>query len=171
MNSKRVNAIITEAINKVIGESFMGELSNGYSHNSVKDQAEDLVQKYFGHPKKHHKHDDKHDDKHDNGKHDGKKKEKRKVRKLAHGGKEYYDYDAYENTNQKMSKGDAKTISNNIDTEKTNMAAIARELFPDHTEEGAQSQFRKIVNGERPMTKRIASKIEKMIAAGEIAVK
>jgi hypothetical protein len=51
------------------------------------------------------------------------------------------------------------------------MAAIARELFPDHTEEGAQSQFRKIVNGERPMTKRIASKIEKMIAAGEIAVK
>ena len=171
MNSKRVNAIITEAINKVIGESFMGELSNAHSHNSVKDQAEDLVQKYFGHPKKHHKNDDKHDDKHDNGKHDGKKKEKRKVRKLAHGGKEYYDYDAYENTNQKMSKGDAKTISNNIDTEKTNMAAIARELFPDHTEEGAQSQFRKIVNGERPMTKRIASKIEKMIAAGEIAVK
>ena len=169
MNSKRVNAIITEAINKVIGESFMGELSNGHSHNSVKDQAEDLVQKYFGHPKKHHKDDDGHN----NVKHGGekKKKEKKKVRKLAHGGKEYYDYDAYEHTNQKMSKGDAKTISNNIDTEKTNMAAIARELFPDHTEEGAQSQFRKIVNGERPMTKRIASKIEKMIAAGEIAVK
>lgn len=169
MNSKRVNAIITEAINKVLSESFMGELATSHSHDSVKDQAEDLVQKYFGHPKKHHKDYDGHNNvKHGDEK---KKKEKKKVRKLAHGGKEYYDYDAYEHTNQKMSKGDAKTISNNIDTEKTNMAAIARELFPDHTEEGAQSQFRKIVNGERPMTKRIASKIEKMIAAGEIAVK
>jgi hypothetical protein len=156
MNSNRINAIITEAINKVINEDFMGEFADSHKHDSVKDQAEDLVQKYFGHPKKHHKHD---------------KKDKKKVRKLAHGGREYYDYDAYEHTNQKISKGDARSVADNIDTEKTNMAAIARELFPDHTDEGAQSQFRKIVNGERPMTKRIASKIEKMIAAGEIAVK
>ena len=84
---------------------------------------------------------------------------------------EYYDYDDYEKKNKKISKGDASSISNIIDMEKTNIAAVARELFPDHTEEGAQSQLRKILNAERPMTKKIASKIEKMISAGQIAVK
>ena len=147
MNREIIDSIISEAVNKVIAEDFMGEDHRG--------DIADLIGDFL----KHHKHKK------------NKKKEKKKVRKLAHGGKEYYDYDAYEHSNQKMSKGDANTIANNIDTEKTNMAAIARELFPDHTEEGAQSQFRKIVNGERPMTKKIASKIEKMIAAGEIAVK
>ena len=145
MNREVIDSIINEEINKVITEDFMGEDHRGDIAN--------LINGFL----KHHRH--------------RKPKQKKKLRKLANGGKEYYDYDAYEHTNQKMSKGDASTISNNIDTEKTNMAAIARELFPDHTEEGAQSQFRKIINGERPMTKRIASKIEKMIAAGEIAVK
>ena len=73
--------------------------------------------------------------------------------------------------NKKISVGDASSIRNTVDTEKTNIAAVARELFPDHTEEGAQSQLRKILNGERPMTKKLASKIEKMISAGQIAVK
>lgn len=145
MDSKRVNAIIKEEINKVINEDWMGEKSN---------HAQDLVQKYFGH-KKHHKEE----------------APKKKLRKRAGGGKEYYDYDEYERKNRKISAGDANSIRTTIDTEKTNMAAVARELFPDHTEEGAQSQFRKIVNGERPMTKNIASKVEKMISAGQIAVK
>ena len=145
MDSKRVNAIIKEEINKVINEDWMGEKSN---------HVQDLVQKYFGHTK-HHK----------------KEAPKKKLRKRAGGGKEYYDYDDYERKNKKISVGDANSIRTTIDTEKTNMAAVARELFPDHTEEGAQSQFRKIVNGERPMTKNIASKVEKMISAGQIAVK
>ena len=145
MDSKRVNAIIKEEINKVINEDWMGEKSN---------HVQDLVQKYFGHTK-HHK----------------KETPKKKLRKRAGGGKEYYDYDDYERKNKKISVGDANSIRTTIDTEKTNMAAVARELFPDHTEEGAQSQFRKIVNGERPMTKNIASKVEKMISAGQIAVK
>ena len=76
-----------------------------------------------------------------------------------------------ERKNRKISNGDADSIRRTIDTEKTNIAAVARELFPDHTDEGAQSQFRKIINGERPMTKNIASKVEKMISSGQIAVK
>lgn len=99
------------------------------------------------------------------------KKKKMKLRKTKNGGKEYYDYDDYEKKNVKISTGDADSIRNTIDTENTNMAAVARTLFPDHTDEGAQSQFRKIVNGERPMTKKIASKIEKLISRGKIAVK
>jgi hypothetical protein len=144
MNREVIDSIINEEINKVITEDFMGEDHRG--------DIASMINGFLKH--RHHK-----------------PKQKKKLRKLANGGKEYYDYDDYELKNKKISKGDASTISNNIDTEKTNMAAIARELFPDHTEEGAQSQFRKIVNGERPMTKKIASKIEKMIAGGQIAVK
>lgn len=155
MDSKRVNAIITEAINKVINEDFMSEFATNKPHHHNHSDAQDLVQKYFGHTKHH------------------KKEEapKKKLRKRAGGGKEYYNYDDYERKNRKISNGDANSIRQTIDTEKTNMAAVARELFPDHTEEGAQSQFRKIVNGERPMTKNIASKVEKMISGGQIAVK
>ena len=160
MDNKRVNAIITEAINKVINEDFMGEFANNHHHHdsdSVKDNVQTLVQKYFGHTKHHNDNEDK-----------GPKK---KLRKKAGGGKEYYNYDDYERKNRKISKGDANSIRQTIDTEKTNIAAVARELFPDHTDEGAQSQFRKIINGERPMTKNIASKVEKMISLGQIAVK
>lgn len=99
------------------------------------------------------------------------KKGSKKLRKTKGGGKVYYDYDDYERKHRKISKGDIDSIIDTIDQEKTNIAAIARELFPDHTEEGAQSQLRKILNHERPCPKDIASKIEKMIAAGKIAVK
>jgi hypothetical protein len=155
MDSKRINAIITEAINKVINEDFMGEFATNKPHHHNHSDVQNLVQKYFGHAKHH------------------KKEEapKKKLRKKAGGGKEYYNYDDYERKNRKISKGDANSIRQTIDTEKTNIAAVARELFPDHTEEGAQSQFRKIINGERPMTKNIASKVEKMISGGQIAVK
>ena len=146
MDSKVLNTIISEEINKVINEDFMQE-KNG------KSDVANLIKNFLHKNKKHGE------------------APKKKVRKKAGGGKQYYDYDDYERQNKKISTGDANSIRTTIDTEKTNMAAIARELFPDHTEEGAQSQFRKIVNGERPMTKKIASKVEKMISKGEIAVK
>ena len=151
MNREVINTIISEEIDKVITE------------DSDRDLAK-LIRKFLGKRKK------------EKIPHAPKKKKQgekpnKKLRKLANGGKEYYDYDDYEMKNKKISKGDASSIRNTIDTEKTNMAAIARILFPDHTEEGAQSQFRKIINGERPMTKKIASKIEKLISGGHIAVK
>ena len=139
----RIDNIIEESINKVITEDFMGE--------SHKNDVAHLIKKYLGRNKK--------------------KGKKKKLRKLANGGKMYYDYDDYERKNKKISAGDASSVRHSIDTEKTNIAAVARDLFPDHTEEGAQSQLRKIINGERPMTKKLAAKIEKMISAGQIAVK
>lgn len=147
MDSKKLNTIISEEIDKVLNEELIQEKVG------ISDIASMI--KNFLHGKKKHT----------------EKPKKKKIRKLAGGGEEVYDYDDYERKNKKISTGDANSIRQTIDTEKTNMAAVARELFPDHTEEGAQSQFRKIVNGERPMTKNIASKVEKMISGGQIAVK
>lgn len=144
MDSKKLNTIISEEIDKVINEDFMQEKKGN-------SDVASLIKNFLHGRKKPHK--------------------KKKIRKLAGGGEEVYDYDDYEKKNKKISTGDANSIRQTIDTEKTNMAAVARELFPDHTEEGAQSQFRKIINGERPMTKNIASKVEKMISGGQIAVK
>lgn len=146
MNNERINEIINESINKVLNENFPME-----AHHDNGDIG-NLINGYL------HKH--KKDD-----------KPKKKLRKKIGGGKEYYNYDDYEMKNRKISHGDASSISDTVDMEKTNIAAVARDLFPDHTEEGAQSQLRKILNGERPMTKKLASKIEKMISAGQIAVK
>jgi len=146
MDSKVIDKIISEEINRVLNENFPME---AHDDNGVGDLIKDFLHK--------HKHKSK--------------KKKKKLRKLAKGGSEYYDYDDYERKNTKISQGDASSIRNSIDTEKTNIAAVARDLFPDHTEEGAQSQLRKILNGDRPMTKSLASKIEKMVSAGQIAVK
>lgn len=144
MDKKRIDKIINESIEKVLNESFLGEKDNGIGG---------LLKDYFDKKKK------------------NKDRPKKKTRKKKNGGKELYDYDDYEMKHKKISAGDATSISNTIDMEKTNIAAVARDLFPDHTEEGAQSQLRKILNGERPMPKNIASKIEKMISAGKIAIK
>jgi len=99
------------------------------------------------------------------------KKGRKKIRKLAKGGSKYYDYDDYERKHRKLSKGDTDSITDTVDQDNTDIAAVADDIFPDHTKEGAQSQLRKILNHERPMTKDVASKLEKMISRGKIAVK
>lgn len=99
------------------------------------------------------------------------KKPKKKLRKTVKGGREYYDYHDYERKHQKLNKGDSDTIRDTVDTINTDIAAVARSVFPDHTEEGAQSQLRKILKNERPMTRDVASKLEKMISQGKIAGK
>ena len=90
---------------------------------------------------------------------------------MAGGRSTLYDYDSYEKSNKELSHGDANTISRQIDTDKTNIASVARDIFPDHTEEGAQSQLRKIINGDRPMTNKVASKLDKLISMGKVAKK
>ena len=99
------------------------------------------------------------------------KKGTKKLRRTKGGGKVYYDYNDYERKHRKLAKGDTDSITDTVDQENTDIAAVARDIFPDHTEEGAQSQLRKILNHERPMTKDVASKIERMISRGKIAVK
>ena len=145
------DTIIREEIEKYVNESLVGEKTS--TKNRGNKEISDLISDYLRNRKP------------------SKKKKKKKLRRTKNGGKMYYDYNDYEKKNPKISMGDANSIRNSIDTERTNIAAVARDLFPDHTEEGAQSQFRKIINGERPMTKKVASKIEKLISRGKIAVK
>ena len=99
------------------------------------------------------------------------KKGRKKIRKLKGGGKKYYDYDDFIKKHRKISKSDADSIIDRIDQEKTNIAAVARIIFKDHTNEGGQSHLLKILNRERPMTKDVATKLVKMISSGQIAVK
>ena len=146
----KIDKIINESIHTVLNEDFFGEKKKEKHHD---DSVGDLINHYF------HKHKKK------------KKPNKKKLRKMSGGRSRYYDYDEYKNSNREVSKADSSSLSQEIDMDKTNIASVARDLFPDHTEEGAQSQLRKILNGERPMTSKIASKLGKMIAVGKVAKK
>ena len=95
----------------------------------------------------------------------------KRFKKTKGGGREEYDFKEYERKNAKSDHASASQIRTSIDMENTDIAAVARSVFPNHTDEGAQSQLRKILKGERPMTTRVARKLKGMISRGRIAVK
>ncbi len=157
----RIDNIINEVVNESLGREILSE--------SILDDIKNLLK---GFKNKHHKSsEDKRKERKLKKKAKKEKEGKKKLRRLKNGGKEYYDYHDYERKHRKISKGDSDSISDEVDQDNTDIAAVARSIFPDHTDEGAQSQLRKILNGERPMTKDVASKLEKMISRGKIAVK
>lgn len=47
-----------------------------------------------------------------------------------------------------LSGGDEARLRDAYKNDKINLAAVARELYPDHTPQGAQSQLRKKIEGE-----------------------
>lgn len=65
----------------------------------------------------------------------------------------------------------ANSIISKINMDTLDLAAAARKVFPAHTPEGAQSQLRKILHHERPMTYKVARKLNKMISQGIIPVR
>ena len=148
MKMNRIDTIISESIEMALNEDFFDEKKKKHHDKDISD----LIGKYFRNHKK-------------------KNKKKMKVRKKSGGREEYYDYDSYKDSNKEVSQGDASSVRDEIDTEKTNIASVARDLFPDHTEEGAQSQLRKILNGERPMTNKVAIKLDKLLSMGKVAKK
>lgn len=102
---------------------------------------------------------------------ENKGKTRRRSRKKKGGGREYYDYDEYLHKETSASAADADELIAIIDQEKTDIAAVARDVLPHHTPEGAQSQLRKILNKERPMSERVARKLREMLDSGQIARK
>ena len=94
-----------------------------------------------------------------------------RTRKLTGGRTEKYNLKDYQRLNGSVSDADAEQIRTMVDQDNTDIAAVARKILPGHTEEGAQSQLRKILNGERRMTKKIFNKLSRMISSGQIAVK
>ena len=157
----KIDNIITEAIDNFVNESILSESTLGDIKN--------LLKAYKG--KSNLSLADLRKERRLKKKAEKAKKGSKKLRRTKGGGKVYYDYNDYERKHRKIAKGDTDSITDTVDQENTDIAAVARSIFPDHTEEGAQSQLRKILNHERPMTKDVASKIEKMISRGKIAVK
>lgn len=149
---KNIDSIITEEINKTI---MINE------DNSVKELFSKLINvinknKSGKSKKKKSKKDD----------------DKPQIRKKkVVGGTQEYDYNEYERKNTKLSKSDFDKVAKSIDQDLTDIAAVARKVYPDHTDEGGQSQLRKVLNGERPMTRPVAKKLKTMISRGQIAVK
>lgn len=80
-----------------------------------------------------------------------KKKKNRDIaknaKKLRNGLRADFDRKKDKETNPNLINQDAEDISDLIDSDAINTAAVAKELYPDHTEEGAQSQLRKKVKG------------------------
>lgn len=163
----RLDRIIKEEIDRVI----ISEASLDSLKNIFQDFVDNKGKKSKDSKKKTKSKEEERKEKKERKKKSKKAKGSKKVRMTVNGGREYYDYDEYQRKNRKSSKTDADAIRNMIDQENTDIAAVAREVFPNHTDEGAQSQLRKILNGERPMTKRVASILMKLISAGRIAVK
>ncbi len=159
---RHIDNIINEAINSVVNEKKI--IAEG-----TIDDIKQLLSDYRNKPNKSKEDIDK--EKSLRRRLKDKRKQTRRLRKTKNGGKEYYDYNEYERSHKKTSKSDADAIRDTVDMENTDIAAVARSVFPSHTEEGAQSQLRKILTGERPMTSDVASKLQKMISNGKIAVK
>lgn len=145
---KNIDSIITEEINKKI---MVNE------DKSMKDLFAKLLKVLNKSKKKKPKKDDD---------------EKPQMRKKkVVGGTQEYDYNEYQRKNTKLSKSDFDKVARSIDQDLTDIAAVARKVYPDHTDEGGQSQLRKVLNGDRPMTRPVAKKLKTMISRGQIAVK
>ena len=158
---KKIDNIIQETIDNFVNESVLSE--------GTLDDIKSLLKAFKN--KSNLSQDDLRKERKLKKKAEKAKKGTKKLRRTKGGGKVYYDYNDYERKHRKLAKGDTDSITDTVDQENTDIAAVARNIFPDHTEEGAQSQLRKILNHERPMTKDVASKIERMISRGRIAVK
>ncbi len=143
---KNINTIISEEIRKQVTIN---------EDKSVKNLFSDLV-KILNKGKKNKKDKDE---------------EHQFRKKKVVGGTKEYDYLDYVSKNRKLSKSDYQKIADTVDQDLTDIAAVAQKVFPDHTPEGAQSQLRKELNGERPMTRPVAKKLKSMISRGQIAVK
>jgi len=84
-----------------------------------------------------------------------KKKSKKKdgVRKNAikvkNGKRKSFNYDKYNKENPNSNYSDNKQLANLLKNPAINVAAIGKMVYPDHTPEGAQSQLRKKIEGEK----------------------
>lgn len=155
-------------VDNIINEQIV----NFINESSEKKDIAKLFKKYFSKksPKKARSQKEKEKEKERKRESKKNKKDIRK-RKLVGGGEADYDYDYYKEKNRKVSTADANNIIDTIDQDLTNISAVGQKVFPGHTEEGAQSQLRKVLNGERPLTKPVANKLSKLMANGKIAVK
>lgn len=96
---------------------------------------------------------------------------KRKGKKLKNGLRTDYNVKLDRETNPNLTNQDAEDLTKILDSDYINLAAVAHDVYPDHTKQGAQSQLRKKVKGLKSdsgstykLKKKEANKIRRAIA-------
>lgn len=165
-----INRIIAEEIDRFINEDIFAEKKNKSGKKSGMDKAisdiltgkKELVggkakKKTLARKKKKSK-----DEPRDIGK---------KAKKLINGRRGEFNFKKDRETNPNLNNQDAEDLNDILDSDFINISAVAQEIYPDHTPEGAQSQLRKKVkgiendNGSRyRLKKKEAYKIRRAIA-------
>ena len=169
INENRLNFIIENAVEKYIMENAVDEITKKQFKHSTKSFVNKIKDKLEN------KSVDNNPDKDNNSKDDDEKFGPKDIRKNAKkqkgGSRGNFNAKADAMYNSKINDLEQGKLSDILNNGPFNISKIAQEVFPDHTDEGAQSQLRKILNGERPMTEPIAEKLRALIAKGQVAVK
>ena len=95
----------------------------------------------------------------------------KKGKKLRRGLRTDFDAKKDRETNPNLNNQDAEDLNTILDSDYINLAAVAKDVYPDHTSQGAQSQLRKKVKGltndngsKYKLKKKEAFKIRRAIA-------
>lgn len=68
-------------------------------------------------------------------------------KKLTNGRRMDFNAKQDRETNPNLNNQDSEDLSNLVDSPYIDLAAVAQDVYPDHTPEGAQSQLRKKIKG------------------------
>lgn len=71
----------------------------------------------------------------------------KKGKRLKNGRRGDFDAKKERETNPNLNNQDAEDLSSLLDSDYIDVAALAQDIYPDHTKEGAQSQLRKKIKG------------------------
>lgn len=120
-----IDKIISEEINKHIVENIVSEEINSFlNENGFFETKKKKAKKKKG-PK-------------DTGKN---------AKKLRNGLRTDFNYKLDRETNPNLNNQDSEDLIDILDSPYVDLAAVAQDIYPDHTPEGAQSQLRKKVKG------------------------
>jgi hypothetical protein len=119
-----IDKIISEEINKHIVENIVSEEINSFLNENGFFEAKKKKAKKKG-PK-------------DTGKN---------AKKLRNGLRTDFNYKRERETNPNLNNQDSEDLIDILDSPYVDLAAVAQDIYPDHTPEGAQSQLRKKVKG------------------------
>ena len=115
-----IDKIISEEINKHIVENIVSEEINSFLNENG----------FFETKKK-----------------KGPKNTGKNAKKLRNGLRTDFNYKLDRETNPNLNNQDSEDLIDILDSPYVDLAAVAQDIYPDHTPEGAQSQLRKKVKG------------------------
>ena len=121
-----IDKIISEEINKHIVENIISEEINSFLNENGFFEAKKKKKK---------------------AKKKGPKDTGKNAKKLRNGLRTDFNYKRERETNPNLNNQDSEDLIDILDSPYVDLAAVAQDIYPDHTPEGAQSQLRKKVKG------------------------